>query len=243
MEVMRKQGEEIKNITYATKTATDGFGKFAMATGDMTRPADGMQSMMDMLMAMPLELETTTTAWERFSAKVGEEGMAKLKEGINQIKGAFRDFGISAVESFGYAIGAGESAGAAFKKLVMGLMVEVPKLAGMALLNAAATTPGPQALPMAIAGLALIGLSGLLGGLASKADQDTAAMNNMMDELPSGATGAGGVGGIGGLGGFSAGNQVQPIQVNVNAEMDGVQLGGLFRRVTNNYNKTVVKQF
>ena len=148
-----------------------------------------------------------------------------------------------AVESFGYAIGAGESAGAAFKKLVMGLMVEVPKLAGMALLNAAATTPGPQALPMAIAGLALIGLSGLLGGLASKADKDTAAMNNMMDELPTGATGAGGGGGVGGLGGFSAGNQVQPIQVNVNAEMDGVQLGGLFKRVTNNYNKTVVKQF
>jgi len=237
LEILRKQGDVIEGM--ATRSVTLSTAQTGASAAMQQMASDGLAAMTQ----LDLGMETTTTAWERFSAKIGEDASGKLKEGINQIKGAFRDFGISAVESFGYAIGAGESAGAAFKKLVMGLMVEVPKLAGMALLNAAATTPGPQALPMAIAGLALIGLSGLLGGLASKADKDTAAMNNMMDELPTGATGAGGGGGVGGLGGFSAGNQVQPIQVNVNAEMDGVQLGGLFKRVTNNYNKTVVKQF
>ncbi len=188
--------------------------------------------------------QNALTIWDKLSTKIGEDATGKIKEGIDQLKASFRDFGVQAVQSIGYAIGSGKSAADAFKNVVAAMMVEVPKLAGMALLNAGvAAGPTPAGLALALAGLALIGLSGLVGGIQSKNQAERDALQSEMQDLPTGATGAGGGASMGGLGGFTAGNQVQPIQVNVNAEMDGVQLGGLFKRVTNNYNKTVVKQF
>lgn len=182
------------------------------------------------------------TFWERMATKVGQDAADSLRESIERLKGSFVDFGVQAAQSIGFAIGAGKSAGDAFKKVIASMMVEVPKLAGMALLNAAvAAGPTPAGLAMAVAGLALIGLSGLVGGIQSKNAAEQSAMNTELNNLPQGATGAPGATSMGGLGGFSAGQQQQPIMVNLNAEMDGVQLGGLFRRVTTNYNKTAIR--
>ena len=186
--------------------------------------------------------QNALTMWDSLSNKIGKDATGKLKEGIDQLKSSFRSFGVQAVESMAFAIGAGQNAGDAFRKVIASMMVEVPKLAGMALLNAAvAAGPTPAGLAMAVAGLALIGLSGLVGGIQSKNAAEQSAMNTELNNLPQGATGAPGATSMGGLGGFSAGQQQQPVMVNLNAEMDGVQLGGLFRRVTTNYNKTAIR--
>jgi hypothetical protein len=91
--------------------------------------------------------------------------------------------------------------------------------------------------------LALLGLSGIIGGVQAKNAREQEALADSMSDLPTSATGAAGAAGMGGLGGYTGASQQQaPVMVNVNAEMDGVQLGGLFKRVTTNYNKTTIKQ-
>jgi hypothetical protein len=201
-----------------------------------------MKSMMDMLLEMKVDTDATTTAWERFSVKIGEGASGALRQGIDNIKSAFMDFGATAAESIGYAIGSAASAADAFKAAVAQMLVQIPKLAGMALLNAAAFPANASiALPLAAAGLALLGLSGIIGGVQAKNAQER---EDAMAGLPSGASDisptAGGVGGFGGL--TSQAGQTAPIVVNLSAEMDGVKVGGLFKRVTTDYEKSSIKQ-
>ena len=254
-EEIREYEEAISSLTNAGSKANqivggvlaNGMTRAANAVNNQNKKLERLHKNLAILGTMKIftsPAQNALTIWDKLSTKIGEDATGKIKEGIDQLKSSFRDFGVQAAQSLGYAIGSGKSAADAFKNVVAAMMVEVPKLAGMALLNAGvAAGPTPAGLALALAGLALIGLSGLVGGIQSKNQAERDALQSEMQDLPTGATGAGGGGGVGGLGGFSAGNQIQPIQVNVNAEMDGVQLGGLFRRVTNNYNKTVVKQF
>lgn len=87
----------------------------------------------------------------------------------SQLKDAFLQFGIAASEAIGRAIAMGENVGDVFKKVLVDFLVNVPKLVGMALLNAAAGMIGqPAAIPIAAAGLALIGMSALLSGARDK---------------------------------------------------------------------------
>jgi hypothetical protein len=57
-----------------------------------------------------------------------------------------------------------------FAKAVMDFLIQVPKLVGMAMLNTAAGMgPNPAAIPLALGGLVLLGLSGVLSGIQQKA--------------------------------------------------------------------------
>lgn len=106
-------------------------------------------------------LGETTSKFQQFANTVG----AIFHDLRGTIKTTFVDAAATIAEGIGNAIATGGSALDVFKAVLKDLLVQVPKLAGMALLNFAATVPGPQSLPIAVAGLALIGLSGLLSGL------------------------------------------------------------------------------
>lgn len=165
------------------------------------------------------------------------QGMADaMVSAAEAAKGALVSFGAEAAQSIGYAIGAAESVGDAFRAAVQSLLVEVPKLAGMALLNTAATVPGPQSLPLAIAGLALLGLSGLIKGLGDRKrkerEQAGAGLPEVGTARPSVA---------GGFGGFAQQMQSQPIIINLSAEMDGVEMGGVIKTVEIKHGKRSIK--
>lgn len=122
--------------------------------------------------AMAANMATAETAAlslrETLISKLGEEAFGKLAQGLENIKGSFIDFAATVAQSIGQAIGSGASLADAFKAALRDLAIQVPKLAGMALLNAAATPGiGPAALPLAIAGLALLGLSGIIAGVTA----------------------------------------------------------------------------
>lgn len=88
---------------------------------------------------------------------------------INDIGGAFLDFAATAAFAFGEAINGGKNLGQVMSQLLVGLGSTIAKLAGMALLNASvALGPTPAALAMAIAGIGLIGLSGILSSVGKK---------------------------------------------------------------------------
>jgi len=99
------------------------------------------------------------------------EKMVELGETLKtQLTGAFVQFGASAAEAIGQAIGAGTSLKDAFRDALVDMLVNVPKLVGMAMLNAAAAgPPSPASLALAIGGLALLGLSGVISGANQKA--------------------------------------------------------------------------
>ncbi len=80
--------------------------------------------------------------------------------------------GAEFVEGFGRAIGAGEGLAASLRGLVEDLLVQVPKFIGLALIQSALTPQAIAAFPANLAligaGLGLIGLSGLAGGVLSR---------------------------------------------------------------------------
>jgi len=112
---------------------------------------------------------------------------------------------------------------------------------GMALLNAAAAgPPSPASLPMAAAGLALLGLSGILKGVQ---DKNANERKMAIEGIPTSASGGGAPGGAsGGFAGLAtATQQQQPININLVAELDGVALGGLFRQINRDYDRMTIK--
>lgn len=74
--------------------------------------------------------------------------------------------------NLGKAFGSGLSAGEAFKSFLVDLgklvLVEVPKLVGLFMLQTAVGLGFPAGVPFAVAGVALLALSGLAGGLLDK---------------------------------------------------------------------------
>jgi hypothetical protein len=116
--------------------------------------------------AMTGELDATASKFKAFALTVADT-FAGLKDGI---KSMAIDMGYTISEAIGYAITAGGGFGDAIKAVLREMAVQIPKMAGMALLNTAATAPSPVSLPLAIAGLALMGLSGILSGVFKGAD-------------------------------------------------------------------------
>jgi len=112
-----------------------------------------------------------------------EEGLPKINKATaafaeafkgmaDQVKGYMVNMAADVAFNIGEAIGSGASVGQVFKQALRDLAVQVPKLVGMALLNqAAGMGPSPIALGMAVAGLALIGASGIASGLFKAADK------------------------------------------------------------------------
>jgi len=177
----------------------------------------------------------------RMKEALGKDAFSALESGLQNVKSAFMDFGASAAQSIGYAIGASESLADAFRQSLNALLVEVPKLVGMALLNAAAAgPPSPASLPMAAAGLALLGLSGILKGVQ---DKNANERKMAIEGIPASASGGGAPGGAsGGFAGLAAAaQQQQPININLVAELDGVALGGLFRQINRDYDRMTIK--
>lgn len=112
---------------------------------------------------------------EEFFANA-EAGLPRLNVFAASVKAIFQDMKKAVKEymvsmaadvafGIGEAIGSGASIGEVFSKALKEMAVLIPKMVGMALLNQAATVPSPASLPLAIAGLALIGASGLLSGI------------------------------------------------------------------------------
>jgi hypothetical protein len=135
-----------------------------------------------------------------------------------QLKDAFISFGASAAESIGRAIGAGEDVKAVFAKAITDFLIQVPKLVGMAMLNTAAGMgPNPAAIGLAVGGLALIGLSGLLSGIQQK---QNAAKEADLSGISGGrmASGANGQDSPQGLAQAATNGQMGIIELNIDGQ-------------------------
>lgn len=178
--------------------------------------------------AMAANMATAETAAlslrETLISKLGEEAFGKLTDGLQNIRGQFMDFAATVAQSIGQAIGSGASLADAFKAALRDLAIQVPKLAGMALLNAAATPGiGPAALPLAIAGLALLGLSGIIAGVtAPKGDSLSPSSPSLGSIAPPPQQG---------LGQFGERSALDFSNSTFVMNVDGQEFGGVVQRV------------
>ena len=151
-----------------------------------------------------------------------KDQMGSLKEIALDVRDALvQGFGEIAF-SLGQAIAGTGTAMDAFRQFVELLLVKVPKLVGFALINQAAAVPSPASLPLAIAGLALIGLSGLVSGIlgkkdaageAAKAAQANSLGKGFFKDAPQ----------LPGLSGFGAGDSKTDINIQVNLDSTAIE--------------------
>jgi tape measure domain-containing protein len=239
IERVTAQGAPLDTLVMKTNSITDSLVNMAAASDMGMRSLD--QFAKDAAASFTSAEPVILTFSEKMQSALGEGAWSSIKSGLQNVKSAFMDFGASAAQSIGYAIGAGESLADAFRQSLNALLVEVPKLVGMALLNAAAAgPPSPASLPMAAAGLALLGLSGILKGVQ---DKNANERKMAIEGIPASASGGGAPGGAsGGFAGLAtATQQQQPININLVAELDGVALGGLFRQINRDYDRMTIK--
>lgn len=239
IERVTAQGAPLDTLVMKTNSITDSLVNMTAASDMGMRSLD--QFAKDAAASFTSAEPVILTFSEKMQSALGEGAWSSIKSGLQNVKSAFMDFGASAAQSIGYAIGAGESLADAFRQSLNALLVEVPKLVGMALLNAAAAgPPSPASLPMAAAGLALLGLSGILKGVQ---DKNANERKMAIEGIPASASGGGAPGGAsGGFAGLAtATQQQQPININLVAELDGVALGGLFRQINRDYDRMTIK--
>lgn len=159
-------------------------------------------------------LGMTANKFTLFAATVSDTFKA-LKESV---KGYMVQMAADVAFSIGEAMGAGGSPADIIKAALRELAVQIPKMTGMALLNAAAfPANAPIALPLAIAGLALLGTSGLISGIFKAQDKkrmQEQEMNGLAGMQSSGG-GNGRAAGPSGLGESIGG------VINITLEMDG----------------------
>jgi hypothetical protein len=87
----------------------------------------------------------------------------------DQVKGYMANMAGDMAFSIGEAIGAGKSVGDVMAATLASMAVQIPKMVGMAMLNAAMSpTNSAIALPLALGGIALLGLSGIISGVQQK---------------------------------------------------------------------------
>jgi hypothetical protein len=168
-----------------------------------------------------------------------EEQLAKLQDGLKNVEDGFRQLGqaIKAhaintmgqfAESIGYAASGMGDFKQAFKDMLKGILPEVLKLAGMAMLNMAANpeTPFPLNLALLGGGLLLLGLSGLTRGLIEGGKKNKPGQQNQRPgfQSPGANTPAPG----NGLGGFNTGDFAGLNVENLTLVVDG---GGFKRTV------------
>jgi hypothetical protein len=151
-----------------------------------------------------------------------KDQMGSLKEIALDVRDALvQGFGEIAF-SLGQAIAGTGTAMDAFRQFVELLLVKVPKLVGFALINQAAAVPSPASLPLAIAGLALIGLSGLVSGILGKKDAAGEAAKAAQSAAIGGTTGSQ-AGQLPGLSGFGAGDSKTDINIQVNLDSTAIE--------------------
>jgi TP901 family phage tail tape measure protein len=151
-----------------------------------------------------------------------KDQMGSLKEIAMDVRDALvQGFGEIAF-SLGQAIAGTGTAMDAFRQFVELLLVKVPKLVGFALINQAAAVPSPASLPLAIAGLALIGLSGLVSGILGKKDAAGEAAKAAQSAAIGGTTGSQ-AGQLPGLSGFGAGDSKTDINIQVNLDSTAIE--------------------
>lgn len=94
-----------------------------------------------------------------------------FQQSVNLLSGAFADLGFVLGEVASGTKSA-KDAFAVFTKTMLDLiLVQVPKLLGVFLLQGAVTLGFPAGIPLALAGLALVGFSGIAGGLLAGMDK------------------------------------------------------------------------
>jgi len=149
------------------KAKTGGIGGLVKDAGALPLPT--MEEFdMDAMMS---NLESGLPRVTAFGA-----AMTKVFEDLSvSVKNAMVSMAADVAFNIGEAIGSGGSIGDVFKAALRELAVMVPKMVGMAMLNQAATVPSPASLPLAIAGLALIGASGIISGAFKASDAKKAA--------------------------------------------------------------------
>jgi len=147
-----------------------------------------------------------------------EEHLNTFAEGVTQTFAGLKDgmismmtdMGYSIAEGIGYALAAGGGIGEVLKKALQEAAVQIPKMAGMALLNAA-TNPinSAIALPLAVTGAALLGLSGILSGVF----KGNAAKQAAIAAPTAGTTGAMPTPNRSGLEAYNGSNSDQPMVI------------------------------
>jgi len=161
--------EYLGTVTDATIEATRHAEHLSQVFGSMG--PQGVQTLTDLG-------EAAKSFGDKFREAIGPEATAKFESSIGQMKDLLVDFAASTAEAIGYAIGKGESAADAFKQAIGEFVQQATKMAGMAMLNIAATPGiGPAAIPFLVGGLALLGLSGIIKGVQDSQDERIEAAN------------------------------------------------------------------
>ena len=164
---------------------------------------------------------------------------AQLKDSLQNLGVAVRStlgsVAINTFEKFGQAAGlalrgissASDSLTAAFQSLIQGLLVEVPKLIGVGLIKLGVSRiPSPDAIPLLLGGAALVGLSGIAGGLPS-------GNSPITSPLASGGLSSLQTPIIGGLGSQAQAQPILNVQITTYLESDGI-----VREVINEIDRT-----
>ena len=176
IERVTAQGAPLDSLVMKTRTVTDSLTDMATVATNSARPLE--QFAADATASFGAAEGAALTFAESIQAAIGENAFDKLKGSIGDMKGLLLDFAASTAEAIGYAIGKGESAADAFKKAIGEFVQQATKMAGMAMLNIAATPGiGPAAIPFLVGGLALLGLSGILKGVQDSKDERIEAAN------------------------------------------------------------------
>jgi tape measure domain-containing protein len=188
-------------------------------TGDGTKEGDFTKS----LDQLGTGYEAVATQAESAAERIGNTNLQMLEGFLNlgnQIKSTFSGAAVDAVENFGRMLGEGKSAGDSLKLTMIGLaQAVIPsalKYAGLFLLETATTLGFPVGIPAFVAGLALIGASGVASGALGKAQQkeqerQQAQINQQAQQVASGFGGGPSAGGGLGSANANAMSEAQPV--------------------------------
>jgi len=137
IELLKAQGDPLETI----KTSLTGIGAITDVSKLPTQPLeDALQRLPEVTEAA---LGTTISKWDAFTAKLGDalggikqSIIATFGEAFEGIKQSVKELSINIAGdlafAIGQAVGAGESIGEAFRNAIKELLIEVPKLVGLA---------------------------------------------------------------------------------------------------------------
>lgn len=208
-------------VDNTTKSIVDGY---TPAINEAARANQQMGSVID---EQVNKVGFLQLAWDGLSDNLRDIAKNVLPE--------LKSIGIDALaglaQGLGMAIAGGATVREVFNKFLQDLFVQIPKLVGMAMLNQAAATPSPASLPLAIGGLALLGLSGLAQGLLSGGGGNNTGVD-------AGGVGAAAIGG-GGASGLSDFQSSEGTMLDLQGAFDGAEI--TFRTEDGSFRTTVEK--
>ena len=189
--------------TITPRVETDSFDKFVESLATMNTGFE--------------EGNLKAEQWKLGLMELGETAKALGKDIKSHLISTMGNF----AESLGYAASGAGDFKQAFKDMMKGILPDVLKMAGMAMLNAAMTAqPFPLALALLGGGLLLLGLSGLTRGLIEGGGKNK--KNQSQNTRPGfQAPGAGTPAPGNGLGGFNTGDFAGLNVENLTLVVDG----------------------